>query len=316
MTSRTMNKMISGLMLTASLLLLPSSPVLGQARQEKAENYAVFVSQRNGAAELFLLDLDTRQVSQLTDTGRGHLSPAIAAGTRTIVYSARAGASYELFCGKISAAWRTRRPTITGLTRLTTNTMEEYNPSITADGASMVFASGDGIELMSSNGESRRVLLPARSQFNDFNPVISPDGKQVAFASNRSGKVEIWLYTLATDAARKVTEGAAVVGGINWSADSRQIVFTTAATTSKLSGIALLEPASGNFRVLSESADFNATLSSRGDRVLFTSMRDGDAEIYLLDLPTGRTSRLTNTSGADDGAIFLSEPVRPARQTQ
>jgi Tol biopolymer transport system component len=308
--------MISRIVSTTSLLLLISFPVLGQAREEKSENYAVFVSQRNGAAELFLLDLDTRQVSQLTETGRGHLAPAIAAGTRTIVYSARAGASYELFCGKMSAAWRTRRPTITGLTRLTVNTMEEYNPSITTDGASMVFASGDGIELMSVNGESRRILLPARSQYNDFNPVISPDGKQVAFASNRSGKVEIWLYALATGSARQITEGAAVVGGINWSADSRQIVFSTAATQSKLSGIALLEIASGNFRLLTESADFNATLSSRGDRILFTSMRDGDAEIYLLDLPTGRTSRLTNTAGADDGAIFLYEPVRPARQTR
>jgi Tol biopolymer transport system component len=298
----------------ALFLAACSLPALAQARLER-ENHAVFVSQRNGAAELYLLDLNTRQVSQLTDTGRGHLSASIARGTRTIVYAAREGASYELFCGKMSNAWRTRRPQITSLTRLTVNPMEEYSPSVTADGTRMVFSSGDGIELMELGGGARRVLIPAGEQVNDFNPVIAPDGSQIAFVSNRSGKFEIWLYNTASGALRKLTDGASVAGGLGWSADSRQITFTTTATASKLSGIALASAASGAFRVLTDGNDFSASLSSRGDRILFTSLRDGDADLYLLEVNSGTVHRLTNTPGADDGAVFLPEPIRPSRQT-
>ena len=113
------------------------------------ENYAVFVSQRNGAAELYVLDLNTHQVSQLTNTGRGHLTPAIS-GNRDIVFASREGSNYELFSGSLGTAWRTRRPVITGLNRLTINTSDETGTSITREGDTMAFISGSGIELMTA----------------------------------------------------------------------------------------------------------------------------------------------------------------------
>jgi TolB protein len=308
--------LISRIAIVLVLVFLSASAARAQARGAQAENHAVFVSQRNGASELYLLDLNTRQVSQLTATGRAHLAAAIAPATRTIVYAAREGASYELFCGKVSTAWRTRRPQITALNRLTINTMEEYSPSVTSDGAVMAFSSGAGIETMNLGDRTRRVAIPSGESHNDFNPVIAPDGSRIAFVSNRSGRLEIWLHETATGAVRKLTEGASVAGGLAWSADSRQLAFTTTATASKLSGIALASVESGAFRVLTDGNDFSASLSARGDRILFTSMRDGDADLYLLDVQSGGVTRLTHSAGADDGAVFLPEPIRPSRQTR
>jgi Tol biopolymer transport system component len=308
--------MITRAALVTALALACAPVALAQARDEQPENYAIFVSRRGGAAELFLINLESRQVSQLTETGRGHLAASIAPANRTIVYAAREGASYELFCGKVSAAWRTRRPAITALSRLTVNTTEEISPSITADGALMAFASGGGIELMNLNDQTRRVLVPSADQYADVGPAISPDGSCVAFVSNRGGAYEIWLYSNATGQTRALTGGAAAIGGLSWSADGKQLAFTTAATSSKLSGIALANADTGAFRVLTDGNDFNASIAARGDRLLFTSMRDGDAELYLLNLATGRIDRLTHSAGADDGAVFLADPVRPSRQTR
>ncbi len=277
-------------------------------------NNAVYVSQREGATQLFALNLLTRQVSQLTDSGRGHLAPSASSGTRELVFAAREGSNFELFTAQVASAWRSRRPTLVGLQRLTMNGADEVSPSISASGALIAFASGAGLELMTVSGGGRQIVLANDGAHRDYCPALAPDGTQIAFVSDRSGSEEIWLVNIATGAVRQLTVAAQPLGGLNWSADGLQLAFTSANTKSKLTGIALADVSSGNFRLLTESGDGSPALSPRGDRLLFTSQRDGDPELYLLSLATGALERLTHSAGLDDGAVFLVEPVLPRRQ--
>jgi Tol biopolymer transport system component len=50
--------------------------------------------------------------------------------------------------------------------------------------------------------------------------------------------------------------------------------------------------------------DAEATVSPGGDKIVFTSTRSGDPEIYTMDLDGGNQSRLTFTKGYDGGAFF------------
>ena len=50
--------------------------------------------------------------------------------------------------------------------------------------------------------------------------------------------------------------------------------------------------------------DAEATISPRGDRVVFTSARDGDLELYTMKLDGSDVRRLTNAIGYDGGAFF------------
>ena len=93
-SKRIMARAASGI--AVLLFALAASIVVLAQEAGSNENYAIFVSQRNGAAELYVLDLNTRQVSQLTNTGRGHLTPAIS-GSRDLVFASREGSNYELF---------------------------------------------------------------------------------------------------------------------------------------------------------------------------------------------------------------------------
>lgn len=307
-----MARAVSGI---AVLIFALTLSVVALAQERGDETYAVFVSQRNGAAELYSIDLNTRQVSQLTNTGRGHLTPSISSN-RGIVFASREGSNYEIFSGQLGVAVRTRRPTLLGINRLTINSNDETGASVTQDGAWVSFLSGDGIEVMTSTGINRRVVVPASERFSDFSPAISPDGARVAFVSNRGGDFDLWIYTSATGELRQLTRGAKATGGLNWSGDGKQIVFNTTATASENSGIAIAGAETGSFRVLTDKGDFNGSLSTRGDRMLFTSTRDGDSEIYLLNIGSGSVERLTFNSGMDDGAVFLAEPVRPGRPTR
>jgi TolB protein len=295
-----------------TLLLLMAGLTLVQAQDG---DWAIFVSQRSGATELFLMDLDTRQVSQLTDTGRAHLSPYAATDARMLTFASREGSSYEIFTAQISSAWRTRRPLLAAINRLTINAIDEYSPSVSANGQMLAFASQNGIEMMLSSGADRHVLVPTDKQFRSFAPSISPDGKRVAYICNRSGDNELWIADCRTGAIKQLTQGGEVLGGLRWSADSRQIVFTTSATPSKLSGIALASADSGAFRVLTESNDGEASLSPRGSRLIFTSLRDGDPELYLMDLRNGAIERLTRNQGMDGGAVFITPHSGVSRRT-
>jgi TolB protein len=300
----------------AVLLFAITASVVAFAQESRGdESYAVFVSQRNGAAELYLIDLNTRQVSQLTNTGRGHLTPAISSN-RSIVFASREGSNYEIFSGTLGSAIRTRRPTMVGVNRLTVNTEDETAATTTRDGVWVSFLSGKGIEIMTAGGMERRVIVPASELSTDFAPAISPDGSRVAFVSNRGGEYEVWMYSKANGELSQLTRNAKVVGGLSWSADGQQIVFNTTATVGETSGIAMANAETGSFRVLTDKGDFNGSLSVRGDRMLFTSTRDGDAEIYLLNVGSGSVERLTFNSGMDDGAVFVTESVRPGRPTR
>ena len=49
--------------------------------------------------------------------------------------------------------------------------------------------------------------------------------------------------------------------------------------------------------------DAEATISPDGSRIIFTSMRDGDLDLYEMD-EAGNVKRLTETPGYDGGAFY------------
>ena len=54
----------------------------------------------------------------------------------------------------------------------------------------------------------------------------------------------------------------------------------------------------------SKGYDAEATISPDGRKMIYTSDKDGDIDLYIMDLKTGKEFRLTNTLGYDGGAWF------------
>ncbi|MEY3560224.1 MAG: hypothetical protein RIS12_657 [Bacteroidota bacterium] len=50
--------------------------------------------------------------------------------------------------------------------------------------------------------------------------------------------------------------------------------------------------------------DAEATLSPDGKKMIYTSTKDGDIELYIMELQTGKEKRITNELGYDGGAWF------------
>jgi Tol biopolymer transport system component len=56
--------------------------------------------------------------------------------------------------------------------------------------------------------------------------------------------------------------------------------------------------------------DAEATVSPKGDQIVFTSTRDGDPEIYVMKLDGSDLRRLTNAPGYDGGAFFNADGTK------
>jgi TolB protein len=50
--------------------------------------------------------------------------------------------------------------------------------------------------------------------------------------------------------------------------------------------------------------DAEATLSPDGQKMIYTSTKDGDIDLYIMDLKSGKENRITSTLGYDGGAWF------------
>ena len=73
--------------------------------------------------------------------------------------------------------------------------------------------------------------------------------------------------------------------------------------------IFIAEPDGSNVKRLTDTFgyDAEATVSPAGDKIIFTSTRDGDPEIYIMDLDGKNQTRLTNEKGYDGGAFFSQD---------
>ena len=56
--------------------------------------------------------------------------------------------------------------------------------------------------------------------------------------------------------------------------------------------------------------DAEATVSPKGDKIVFTSVRDGDLEIYTMNLDGSNVTRLTDSLGYDGGPFFSPDGTK------
>jgi Tol biopolymer transport system component len=56
--------------------------------------------------------------------------------------------------------------------------------------------------------------------------------------------------------------------------------------------------------------DAEATVSPLGDKIIFTSLRNGDLDLYIMDIDGSNVKQITNTLGYDGGATFSPDGTK------
>jgi Tol biopolymer transport system component len=149
-----------------------------------------------------------------------------------------------------------------------------------------------------------------------LNPAWSPDGNLVAFSGLRGGFNDLFVYDLAANSLRRLTNDAFAELDPAWSPDGRQIAFSTDRFSTKLGPLeagelrlAVWDLASGQVR---EAGGFDGAKnispqwSADGRALFFLSDRQGITNIYRAPLDGGAPTQLTNILTGVSGVTALS----------
>ena len=162
----------------------------------------------------------------------------------------------------------------------------------------------NNIMLVNADGSGGRILF-GNAEKGSLAPVWSPPGDKIAFGfgqffqtTNGAAIADIAVINSDGTNLKILTSGDGNNGFPSWSPDGKQIVYR--ASNVNLKGLFILDSATGATRVLTKDSHDNfPSWSPDGTRIAFTSLRDGDYEIYTIKPDGTDLKRLTNAPGND-----------------
>jgi len=187
-----------------------------------------------------------------------------------------------------------------GLTRVM---REASQPAFSPDGQKIVFHSWrqdrQRLQVVSAEGgEMADVIIG--SQIEDSAPSWSRDGAKIAFASNKEGDRRWRIYVnwlVGTGGPVELRLGESP----DWSPEGDKIVHRGCDKRGDNCGLYIMDENGANpTRLTTDASDNAPAWSPDGNQVAFMSARDGNWEIYVLDLANPKPRRLT-TNPANDG---------------
>lgn len=145
---------------------------------------------------------------------------------------------------------------------------------------------------------------------DDFSPEYSPDGSRIAFVSTRDGNFELYVMDADGGNLERLTETRATEGDPSWMLDGRRIVYHATDETGAIHVWSMNADGSDR-RQLTTGVGVNLmpAVSPDGRRVAFTSTRQGNYDIYVMD-PDGSNQRNFTSSPENEMApAWISDSV-------
>jgi Tol biopolymer transport system component len=158
-------------------------------------------------------------------------------------------------------------------------------------------------EIYLADGDGAHQTRLTRRDPQDRFPLWSPDGSRIAFASQVGGDHwELWVMNVDGSNPRQLAAWIIPKGHRQWSSDGTRILF--AANVDGDAEIFSVEVASGRLVRLTHSPGENADPSWSPDdrRIVFSSAREANPDIYVMNADGTQVRRLTKDAAADGPA--------------
>ena len=269
------------------------------ACQRSCVDWTLYNTNQTGDWEIFRLGnlSDRPSISPNLSQGKGadDMAPTRSPNAEWIVFSSNRDGNWELYAAPTDGD-------STQIRRLTYNTVAIDTDPVWGPNNDVVYeTTRDGnwelYMLDMATGKERRLTDNPAS---DLNAYWSTDGTKLIFQSNRSGLWQIYQLDLATNAVTRLSDGTANDVDPQYSNDSSRIVFRSyrdgAASTLYIMGA----DGSNLTRISTVGGDAtNQSWSTDDSMIAYQSDLDGDLDIYVYQLSTGITRKLTNNNIPD-----------------
>lgn len=160
-------------------------------------------------------------------------------------------------------------------------------------------------DIWAVNVGSRNAIRLTNDVADERNPAWSPPEagtQRLAYSSNKEGNWEIYIYELDTDTTTRMTYDLSFQDSPKWSNDGLWLVYESYQGNNLDIYAMPVDGAETPIRLTDHVAsDYSPVWSpSDGRSIAFVSTRDGNQEIYLLDLDTLDLTNLTNTPNRNE----------------
>ena len=194
---------------------------------------------------------------------------------------------------------------------------DDFAPVWSPDQSRIAFLSDrDGnTELYAVTADGLSVMRLTNSLVDESQPTWSPDGQRIAFtAPELDGRPRVVWVDLADLQQNRLIFGSESEADPTWSPEGTWVAFASLGERGEPVGLFLRNPAGVNRPRISESPDRSPAWSPNGRKLAFVSTRDGNEEIYVVDVgpqgPEGQAQRITDNPARDFGPSWSPDGKR------
>ena len=219
-------------------------------------------------------------------------------------------------------------PSGVGQTRLTNSPYAESWPDWSPDGKRIAYTrqvSGRSeIWIMNADGTGQHSVAYAPNGQYDAFPSWSGDGTRLVFMRSNSAELscsinwDIWVMSADGTAQTRLTDNG--LGDLYpaWSRYNGKITYTACRNTGGFFGrnvpsIWIMSSNGGSKLQITDSSsgDWGSSWTPYADRILFSTARDGQDEVYSIPSGGGTATNLTRAGGSDQGPAWGNRTAYP-----
>ncbi|HJV49705.1 MAG TPA: hypothetical protein VJ549_10560 [Geothrix sp.] len=202
-----------------------------------------------------------------------------------------------------------------GLVQLTRHGSLTLSPTVAADGRlAYITYKGGAPEIWGQrrkDGPHEKFYPTSGAGGMLSSPVWSPDGKRLAFVQgDRRGNTDIMVLDLATNRARRLTDGNGINTEPCWNPTGNQIAFTSDREGGPQ--VFLMQDDGSNLRRLTGEGQYNASpaWSPNGAMVAYVSRFEGKFDLFVYKLGEGKAYQITTGVSTSESPAWSPDERR------
>ncbi len=249
----------------------------------------VFVSNRDGNDEIYMMDYDGQGQTRLTFNKIIDYMPALSADGRKIAYTSYSNERAGLYILDIYEGNRIE----------VTSEGTNYSPAFSPDGKRLAFCSTrdeGNPEIYVATSEGKDIKRLTFNNAIDTAPSWSPTGREIAFTSDRGGSPQIYIMDAEGSNVRRISFGGTYNDAPAWSPAGDRIAYVS--RVDSIVDIYLLNLRTNQIFKITESNAHNESpsWSPDGRHLVFSSNLNGTVQIYTIDYD-GKNLRCLTSRG-------------------
>lgn len=302
--------------------LLFSTPVFATFPGENGK--IIFVSDRSGSWQLYTIDPDGRDMTQITDLAKTDFDswfPSFSPDAKQIAFCYAVGDAAEIFVINADG---------TGLKQLTTDESFDCFPRWSPDGKYIAFARNylptnqTLITVMRADGTGPKTTL-TNDDFRfwgAFGPIYTPNGKEILFESQRGGLVSA-AWIMASDGAHpeRFTPAPLEAAAFDISPNGKDVLLMDHLNTILPTRLYVMELGKKDIRPLTHLKDVHdqaGSYSPDGKKIVFFSDRLNSPfsyDLFTMNADGSDIKRIASAVGTcpDGNCVGASWGPKPSK---